>query len=221
MAPVSERCLEEKTMSFLQALKEQRWDDHRYYHHSRVNQSLHLFSALSFLTAYVFLFINPVVSVFLGWLVAMVLRQTGHFFFEPKGYDDVNAATHAHKESIKVGYNLQRKIVLLSIWAACPLVLLMQPSLFGLLTPHDSAYGFVYNLSILWLAVAGGGLLARTLQLFFIRDVQTGLVWFAKILTDPFHDVKLYYKSPYYLYKGEWIDPMYDVQMRAAAESKQ
>jgi hypothetical protein len=33
---------------FLDALAEQRWDDHRYYHHSRINQSLHLFSAASF-----------------------------------------------------------------------------------------------------------------------------------------------------------------------------
>ena len=29
---------------FLQALEVQRWDDHRYYHQSRINQSLHLVS---------------------------------------------------------------------------------------------------------------------------------------------------------------------------------
>ena len=34
---------------FLQTLRVQRWDDHRYYHHCRINQSLHLLSALSFL----------------------------------------------------------------------------------------------------------------------------------------------------------------------------
>ena len=41
-----------------------------------------------------------------------------------------------------------------------------------------------------------GGLLFRTVQLFFIKDVQTGLVWTTKILTDPFHDIKLYHKAP-------------------------
>ena len=46
----------------LQTLQTQRWDDHRYYHHSRVNQALHLISAISFLVAYVYLFIDPVVS---------------------------------------------------------------------------------------------------------------------------------------------------------------
>ena len=44
---------------FLTALATQRWDDHRYYHHSRINQSLHLVSALSFLCAYVLLFVDP------------------------------------------------------------------------------------------------------------------------------------------------------------------
>ena len=37
--------------NFLTALEMQRWDDHRYYHYSRINQSLHLLSAISFLCA--------------------------------------------------------------------------------------------------------------------------------------------------------------------------
>ena len=37
---------------FFDELATQRWDDHRYYHHSRINQSLHLLSACSFLFAY-------------------------------------------------------------------------------------------------------------------------------------------------------------------------
>ena len=44
---------------FLQDLAIQRWDDHRYYHHSRINQSLHLVSALSFVVAYGLLFVDP------------------------------------------------------------------------------------------------------------------------------------------------------------------
>jgi hypothetical protein len=44
---------------FLEALRIQRWDDHRYYHHSRINQSLHLLSAVSFLSAYALIFKNP------------------------------------------------------------------------------------------------------------------------------------------------------------------
>jgi hypothetical protein len=38
--------------------------------------------------------------------------------------------------------------------------------------------------------------------------VQTGLVWATKIVTDPFHDIKLYHKAPFALLRGELIDPM-------------
>lgn len=195
--------------SFLQALRTQRWDDHRYYHHSRINQTLHLISALSFLTAYAMLFVDAALSSVIGWLVAMVTRQAGHFFFEPKGYDEVNQATHEHKEDIKVGYNLQRKIVLLAIWALSPLALWIDPSLGGLVTAHDSDLALLRNVGLIWLVIGVGGLLFRTVHLFFIKDVQTGLVWMCKILTDPFHDVKLYARAPLYLLKGELIDPMH------------
>ena len=47
--------------NFLQELRTQRWDDHRYYHHSRINQSLHFVSAVSFLVGYVMMFVDPVV----------------------------------------------------------------------------------------------------------------------------------------------------------------
>ena len=195
--------------SFLQALRTHRWDDHRYYHHSRINQTLHLISALSFLTAYAMLFVDAALSAVIGWLVAMVTRQAGHFFFEPKGYDEVNQATHEHKEEIKVGYNLQRKIVLLAIWALSPLALWIDPSLWGLVTAHDSDLALLRNVGLIWLVIGVGGLLFRTVHLFFIKDVQTGLVWMCKILTDPFHDVKLYARAPLYLLKGELIDPMH------------
>jgi hypothetical protein len=193
---------------FLEALRVQRWDDHRYYHHSRMNQTLHLVSALSFLTAYALLFINPAMAALVGWLVAMTSRQIGHIVFEPKGYDHVNQATHEYKEEIKVGYNLRRKAVLLTAWVLSPLLLLLDPRLLGLVEPHTSAFEFVHNVGMLWLVLGAGGLAFRTIHLFFIKDIATGLVWCSKILTDPFHDIKLYYKAPLRLLRGEWYDPM-------------
>lgn len=192
---------------FLEALREQRWDDHRYYHHSRINQSLHLLSACSFLVAYVLVFKNPAAAVLIAWLVGMTSRQAGHFFFEPRDYDHVNDASHDHKEEIKVGYNLQRKIVLMTIWAFSPIALWFDPTLFGIFEAHTSTAEFMHNVALTWLAIGVGGLLFRTVHLFFLKDVQTGLVWATKIVTDPFHDVKLYYRAPLYLARGELIDP--------------
>ena len=194
---------------FFEELKTQRWDDHRYYHHSRINQALHLLSAISFTVAYVLVFSNPVAAVLLAWLVGMTSRQAGHFFFEPKSYDTINHATHDHKEDIKLGYNLQRKVVLMSVWALSPLALLVNPALFGIFEPHTSVYAFMHNTALLWLGIGIGGLIFRTIQLFFIKDVKTGLVWMTKIITDPFHDIKLYWRSPLYLLRGELIDPMH------------
>ncbi len=195
--------------SFRQALHTQRWDDHRYYHHSRINQTLHLVSALSFLAAYVMLFVDPVMSAWLAWMVAMTTRQAGHFFFEPKGYDHINEASHEFKEEIKVGYNLRRKVVLLAIWALLPLVLLLNRDLFGLFQPHQDIEGFLRNLGWSWLWLGFAALIFRVLQLAYSADLQTGVVWLTKILTDPFHDVKLYHRAPIHLLKGELIDPMH------------
>ena len=201
--------------SFWAELRTQRWDDHRYYHHSRINQSLHLLSAISFIVAYITAFADPAKSALIGWLVSMVSRQSGHFFFEPKGYDDVNHASHEHKEDIKVGYNLKRKIVLLSLWALSPLLLWLDPTLLGVFAPPVSAAQFLRHVGQLWLVLGLGALLFRTVQLFFQQDVQTGLVWLTKIITDPFHDIMLYYRAPLYLLRGELIDPMDDVTQHA------
>ena len=191
---------------FFRQLKVQRWDDHRYYHHSRINQTLHLISAISFLVAYALLFIDPAVAALVAWLVSMTTRQSGHFFFEPLGYDEVNQATQEHKEEIKVGYNLRRKIVLLSIWAAAPVLLLVQPTAFGLFDAATTLEGFARHTGLLWLGIGVGGLLFRTVHLFFIKGVLDGLVWMTKILTDPFHDIYLYHKAPLALLRGELIE---------------
>ena len=160
---------------------------------------------------YVMMFFDPLMSALIGWLVSMTSRQAGHFFFEPRGYDHINQATHEHKEEIKVGYNLRRKIVLMTIWAASPLVLYADPTLFGLFTPWTTPADFMRQVAKIWLVVGIGGLLFRTVHLFFIYNVETGLVWMTKIITDPFNDFMLYRKAPLALLRGELIDPGLDI----------
>ena len=191
---------------FRAQLAEQRWDDHRFYHHSLVNQSLHFVSACTFLTAYLIVFIDPAVASLLAWGVAMTSRQAGHFFFEPKGYDHLNQATHDHKEEIKIGYNLFRKWVLMSLWASVPVVLLLAPTLFGTILRADGVEAYLRHVGIGWLFLGVGAILFRSTQLFFQRDLETGLVWATKIVTDPFSDFNLYKSAPKRLLKGERMD---------------
>ncbi|MDP2805029.1 MAG: hypothetical protein Q8O24_03730 [Gallionellaceae bacterium] len=191
---------------FLKQLTIQRWDDHRYYHQSRINQTLHLISAVSFLVAYAMLFIDPALAGLIGVLISMGTRQSGHFFFEPLGYDEVNQVTNEYKEKIKVGFNLNRKIAIISIWVLSPLLLYVNPSMMGLFEPFTSLETFVHQTGLIWLTIGVSGLLFRTIHLFFLKDVFTGLVWMTKILTDPFHDIKQYYDAPLALLRGELVE---------------
>jgi hypothetical protein len=195
-------------MNFIEELRQQRWDDHRFYHHNRVNQFLHLLSACCFLASYVLVFYYPAAAALVGWLLAMSLRQTGHFFFEPKTYDKVNQATHEYKESVKVGYNLRRKVILISIWALAPFVLIFDSTFFGLLVAHTDEMGLINNIALLWLFIGLGAIVFRTVHLFKIMGIQSGLVWFTKILTDPIHDIKIYKSSLGHLLKGDMYDTM-------------
>ncbi|MEI6617659.1 MAG: hypothetical protein WCO17_00985 [Betaproteobacteria bacterium] len=193
---------------FFETVATQRWDDHRYYHHSRINQTLHLISALSFLVAYAYLFIDPVISALVAWLVSMTTRQIGHFFFEPTDYDVVNQATHEHKEEIKVGYNLQRKVVLLSIWAAIPALAYWMPEAVQWAVPTEYQDTPLRMTAMVWLFLGAGGLVFRVLQLWQQQGLMAGLAWAYKIITDPVHDVKMYHKAPLYLMRGQLLDPM-------------
>jgi hypothetical protein len=194
--------------AFLNELATQRWDDHRYYHHSRINQSLHLVSAISFCVAYALLFVDPALAAIVAWCISMTTRQAGHFFFEPRGWDHVNGVSDEHKEAIKVGYNIRRKIVLMGAWVALPAVLWLEPALFGLIEPATGLAGYLHDVGIAWLALGVAGLLFRVLQLWRRQGLLTGLAWAAKIVTDPFHDIALYWRAPFALLRGERIDPM-------------
>lgn len=193
---------------FLNKVRTLRWDDHRYYHQSRINQTLHLISAFSFLFAYGMLFIDPAKAGLIGWLIGMVSRQSGHIFFEPREFDKINNTTYAHKESIKVGYNMNRKGVLIGVWLSIPVLMYFSPSLFGLIEPGVGLNGFLHNLGLIWLGLGVGGILFRTIHLFFLRSPAWGLAWACKILTDPFHNVDVYWRSPIALMHGEMLDPL-------------
>ncbi|MFN9120180.1 MAG: hypothetical protein ACK5X5_00050, partial [bacterium] len=113
-----------------------------------------------------------------------------------------------YKEAIKVGYNIRRKVVLMAAWLLVPVVLWP-------LSADDAGTGeFLNSLGLWWLALAVAGLLLRVIQLWFKQNLLTGVTWALKIITDPFHDIRLSYKAPWYVLRGEFIDPMPHVRHR-------
>lgn len=200
--------------TFLEQLRIQRMDDHRFYHQSRINQSLHFVSAICFIVSYGLLFVDPASAALLAWGVSMTTRQAGHFFFEPRGYDEINGVTDAYKEAVKVGYNVRRKVVLMATWALVPVALAVSPSVAGLIEPATDVPGYLHDVGIAWLALAAAGIVLRVVQLWIERDLMTGVVWVTKIATDPFVDAMLYRNAPLALLRGELLDPMNDVRRR-------
>ena len=111
--------VEAKTMSgFFEELKTQRWDDHPFYHHSRINQALHLVSAISFTVAYVLVFTHR--SRPCCWRgCRRRAARSATSFSNRKSYDTINQATHDHKEDISSATTAAQGRAM-SVWAVSP-----------------------------------------------------------------------------------------------------
>jgi hypothetical protein len=160
------------------------------------------------------LLVEPAYAAIIAWCISMTTRQAGHFFFEPRGYDEINQMTDEYKEEIKVGYNIRRKIVLMSVWASIPCVLWLDPSIFGTIHPATTGPEYVKDVGTAWLALGVAGLLFRVAQLAVNDGALKAAAWATKIITDPFHDVWLYHKAPFALLRGERFDSMAHVTRR-------
>ncbi len=108
-----------------------------------------------------------------------------------------------------MGYNMRRKVIIVGVWLALPAVLVATPTFFGLLTSEPGFSGFVNSTGLLWLALGVVGVLARMLYLLIGRGPFCAFAWGAKILTDPFHNIGIYWRSPLALLRGERFDPIY------------
>ncbi len=201
----------------MQLVEQLRWDDHRYYHQCRINQTLHLLSAITFLFAYVALFFDPAVAGLVGWLFGMVTRQSGHIFFEPRGEDRIHHVSYEYKESIKAGYNMNRKAILIGVWLLSAVALKLKPDLFGVFSSAQVSQGYWHCLGLTWLSLGASGVVLRMLQLCFLRGPQWGLAWGLKILTDPFHNIAIYWRSPWVLLHGQRYDPLLDHEQSESA----
>ena len=100
----------------------------------------------------------------------------------------------------------------MGLWAALPVLVWWDPTLFGLLDARPGWEGFVRGVGVIWLVLGVCGLLFRAVQLTLQQNLRTAFVWITKILTDPFHDVVLYHRAPLYLLRGEMMDPMHHVR---------
>lgn len=166
---------------FYAEIMRRKHDDHVASHSHRINQLLHLISSSSFVVAYVLIFSDFAAAMWLG-LAALFIRQIGHALIEPTCHD---------KEQLLLGFDTRTKSFILGGYLLIPLAHLAAadsyaPEALLAMAPTVALQWFVFTAIVVFGRVAG---------LVKKHGLYNALVWFVKLITDPFTDIKAYYPS--------------------------
>ena len=166
-----------RALGFSAELKEQRWDDHRLYHHSRINQSLHLVERAELpdgLRA-----ARPCIPASqrssAGSSRCGRGRSATSSSSRRTSTRSISSRTRARKRS-RSATTCGARSCCSTIWALSPLAAVARSGARrACSTPHtDLAAASSTTSPSCGSCSAPAGLLFRTVQLFFIRSVQTG-----------------------------------------------
>src|SRR5262245_12698837 len=154
-------------------------DDHHASHNARANQMLHLLSSSVFIWCYVTIFKDLTPAMCWG-LAALFVRQFGHAMIEPACHD---------REALLLGYTTPQKTLIVLGYALIPFIDLMRAGALGwadFLSQLDviAFHWFQWTLLVVFLRVA---------YLTWKHDFQISMIWFVKLVTDPFTDVIAYF----------------------------
>jgi len=153
-------------------------DDHVASHSNRTNQIMHFVSSSVFIVCYALAFYDVVTAMCLG-LASLLLRQTGHALIEPPCHD---------KEQLLLGFDTRTKTWIVAGYALIPLVERLVVEWSGWLP-------FVVAVGKAWFAYTAVVVLGRVLVLVRKHGLRNALVWFVKLVTDPFTDISAYHRS--------------------------
>lgn len=185
----------------MEEIKFQLKQDHDYYHHSLLNQSLHFLSGIINLIA-IYLLANSSLDKGVAlFMLSWGTRQLGHFFWESKDFDHKVNKSFQEKEDEKVGANLERKKIMIAGLVLATIFFIISPDL---LIKSANTLGYITessfsSLMFFCLIVFLTTWILRTLWLVFFHSPLRGLSWFLKIMYDPINDIVLYKDSPYKL----------------------
>jgi glutamate-1-semialdehyde 2,1-aminomutase len=153
-------------------------DDHHASHNDLANQYLHLVSSATFIYCYAILALDLTQAMFLG-LGALFIRQIGHAILEPACHEE---------EATLLGFNTPSKTLIVLGYVVIPLLLMGVAgtwSLSGFLNLADA-------IAVQWFRYTMAVVFGRVAYLAWKHDVNTSLIWFVKLVTDPFTDLMAY-----------------------------
>jgi glutamate-1-semialdehyde 2,1-aminomutase len=167
--------------------------DHEASHSNLINQFLHLISSSIFLYCYAIFFNNYREAVYLG-LASLILRQSGHYIFEPPC---------AEKEAAMLGFDTISKVKICIVYFVLPTLFLVQ------LTRVEAVNNVIekYDITVadLWILATLVIVFGRVFVLWYRFGFIVSQHWFVKFVTDPFTDIPAYWRSSYQIFNKRLV----------------
>lgn len=165
--------------AFYEAVMLRKDDDHHASHNDFGNQMLHLLSSSVFVYCYVIIFNDLTTAMCLG-LTSLFVRQFGHAILEPACHEE---------EALLLGYTTNNKSAIVLGYLLLPLVVMAQGggwswSDFVANLPAIAQYWFAWTVFVVTL---------RVVYLTWKHDFRISMIWFVKLVTDPFTDIVTYF----------------------------
>lgn len=171
-------------VSFYVEVMQRKKDDHHASHSNLINQFFHLLSSSTFILCYFLIFSNFDLAMFMG-LGALFVRQIGHAILEPPCHD---------KEKALLGFNTRNKTIVVAGYILIPIVQALQIARTGSLT-FESVTSIIPAVAQQWFLLTLAAVLGRVIYLIWAHDFRSSMIWFIKLITDPFTDILAYYNS--------------------------
>lgn len=164
--------------SFYADVMQRKHDDHVASHSHALNQFFHLVSFSVFIYCYVLLFTDLTTAVTLS-LAALFLRQFGHAIVEPPCHD---------KEELLLGFNTRNKTLIVAAYLFIPIFNMLGADAWMLATFIDK----MPTIAQQWFGLTVLVVLGRVLYLIRAYNFRISMIWFVKLITDPFTDIVAY-----------------------------
>jgi glutamate-1-semialdehyde 2,1-aminomutase len=168
--------------AFCSEIMQRKHDDHVASHSNMINQFFHLLSSSAFIICYIWAYFDLTSAMCVG-LASLSLRQFGHAILEPPCHD---------KEQALLGFNTRDKSLLVGCYVLVPIIYLVLRRAFHV-PASESVISIVAHL---WFYLTTVAVLGHILLLVRKYDFRSSMIWFIKLVTDPFTDIAAYYTSP-------------------------
>jgi glutamate-1-semialdehyde 2,1-aminomutase len=153
-------------------------DDHLASHSHPLNQLFHLLSSSVFIYCYFLIFTDLTTAVSAS-LAALFVRQFGHALVEPPCHD---------KEELLLGFNTPSKTMIVSAYCVIPIANMLAAGTWTFAALIEKFPAIAQQ----WWGLTLVVVLGRVIYLAWLHDFRSSMIWFVKLVTDPFTDIAAY-----------------------------